>query len=267
MKHRYYPILLLYFFQVACMPEERSPYPSYRGNCRSIIIECLLSTRPAVRFIGNECASGIRKICKSTFSKRNESDHSCRQSHFTDTYFIHSPRFRVYYTIMEARKNLKSAISITLLLDITTIDHKSITASTSIPPAVSIYNCQVAGNEAIIRFYISEKADENYYIYTAEAVHADSILNKEVCYLDYSEFQQEGLTEKSVILPDIGQAEEIIFTLKRITKANYDYQVSLNAANTANQSSITTPVPLKGNLQGALGIFTCYTEDKQTVPL
>ena len=154
-----------------------------------------------------------------------------------------------------------------LFLDITTIDNKSITASTSIPPAVSIYNCQVAGNEAIIRFYISEKADENYYIYTAEAVHADSILNKEVCYLDYSEFQQEGLTEKSVILPDIGQAEEIIFTLKRITKANYDYQVSLNAANTANQSSITTPVPLKGNLQGALGIFTCYTEDKQTVPL
>ena len=98
-------------------------------------------------------------------------------------------------------------------------------------------------------FIFRKKADENYYIYTAEAVHADSILNKEVCYLDYSEFQQEGLTEKSVILPDIGQAEEIIFTLKRITKANYDYQVSLNAANTANQSSITTPVPLKGNLQ------------------
>ena len=167
------------------------------------------------------------------------------------------------YTIMEARKNLKSAISILY----SSILLRSITASTSIPPAVSIYNCQVAGNEAIIRFYISEKADENYYIYTAEAVHADSILNKEVCYLDYSEFQQEGLTEKSVILPDIGQAEEIIFTLKRITKANYDYQVSLNAANTANQSSITTPVPLKGNLQGALGIFTCYTEDKQTVPL
>ena len=212
----------------------------------------LLSTRPAVRFIGNECASGIRRSANRLF-KRNESDHSCRQSHFTDTYFIHSPRFRVYID--------------SLFLDITTIDNKSITASTSIPPAVSIYNCQVAGNEAIIRFYISEKADENYYIYTAEAVHADSILNKEVCYLDYSEFQQEGLTEKSVILPDIGQAEEIIFTLKRITKANYDYQVSLNAANTANQSSITTPVPLKGNLQGALGIFTCYTEDKQTVPL
>ena len=67
--------------------------------------------------------------------------------------------------------------------------------------------------------------------------------------------------------PESGQAEEIIFTLKRITKANYDYQVSLNAANTANQSSITTPVPLKGNLQGALGIFTCYTVEKQTVPL
>ncbi|MCQ4905841.1 hypothetical protein, partial [Odoribacter splanchnicus] len=43
-----------------------------------------------------------------------------------------------------------------LFLDNTTIDNKSITASTSIPPAVSIYNCQEAGNEAIIRYYISE---------------------------------------------------------------------------------------------------------------
>lgn len=44
-----------------------------------------------------------------------------------------------------------------LFLDITTIDNKSITASTSIPPAVSIYNCQVAGNEAIIRFIFRKK--------------------------------------------------------------------------------------------------------------
>ena len=247
MKHRYYPILLLYFFQAACMPEEDLPI-RHTGETPEYFIECYCQPgRPFA--LSATSVLPVSEDLQIDFSKEMKVT-------------IHADKA---ISLIHALYTLPGSDS--LFLDITTIDHKSITASTSIPPAVSIYNCQVAGNEAIIRFYISEKADENYYIYTAEAVHADSILNKEVCYLDYSEFQQEGLTEKSVILPDIGQAEEIIFTLKRITKANYDYQVSLNAANTANQSSITTPVPLKGNLQGALGIFTCYTEDKQTVPL
>lgn len=76
-------------------------------------------------------------------------------------------------------------------------------------PAVSIYNCQVAGNEAIIRFYISEKADENYYIIQQKLSQQIRFSTKKYVIWIYSEFQQEGLTEKSVILPDIGQAEKL----------------------------------------------------------
>ena len=47
MKHRYYPILLLYFFQVACMPEEDLP----------------------IRHTGEVCFR-YPKICKSTFQKK-----------------------------------------------------------------------------------------------------------------------------------------------------------------------------------------------------
>ena len=53
----------------------------------------------------------------------------------------------------------------------------------------------------------------------------------------------------------------------RITKDCYNYQISLNEANSANQGSITTPVPLEGNIEGALGIFTCYTEDTKSITL
>ena len=241
MKHRYYPILLLYFFQAACMPEEDLPI-RHTGETPEYFIECYCQPgRPFA--LSATSVLPVSEDLQIDFSKEMKvtihADKAISLIHALYTL----PGSEFIYNYGSPEKFEVRYID-SLFLDITTIDHKSITASTSIPPAVSIYNCQVAGNEAIIRFYISEKADENYYIYTAEAVHADSILNKEVCYLDYSEF-----------------------TLKRITKANYDYQVSLNAANTANQSSITTPVPLKGNLQGALGIFTCYTEDKQTVPL
>ncbi|WP_155828269.1 hypothetical protein [Butyricimonas synergistica] len=34
----------------------------------------------------------------------------------------------------------------------------------------------------------------------------------------------------------------------------------------ANQGSITTPVPLVGNIQGAMGIFTCYTKCNKFIP-
>ena len=61
MKHRYYPILLLYFFQAACMPEEDLPI-------------------------------------------RHTGETPCRQSHFTDTCFIHSPRFRVYIQLWKPGK-------------------------------------------------------------------------------------------------------------------------------------------------------------------
>lgn len=57
----------------------------------------------------------------------------------------------------------------------------------------------------------------------------------------------------------------VVILLLRITEECYNYQVSLYEANSANQGSITSPVPLIGNIQGALGIFTCYTEDYKFV--
>ncbi len=64
----------------------------------------------------------------------------------------------------------------------------------------------------------------------------------------------------------IGESDGVFITLMRITEACYNYQISLYEANSANQGSITTPVPLVGNIQGALGIFTCYTKSNKYIP-
>lgn len=71
--------------------------------------------------------------------------------------------------------------------------------------------------------------------------------------------------EKTVRCQEIEKAEAIVILLLRITEECYNYQISLYEANSANQGSITSPVPLVGNIQGALGIFTCYTEDYRYV--
>mgnify|MGYP001030345909 CR=1 FL=1 len=188
MKHRYYPILLLYFFQVACMPEEDLPI-RHTGETPEYFIECYCQPgRPFA--LSATSVLPVSEDLQIDFSKEMKvTIHADKAISLIHTLYT-LPGSEFIYNYGSPEKFEVRYID-SLFLDITTIDNKSITASTSIPPAVSIYNCQVARNEAIIRFYISEKADENYYIYTAEAVHADSILNKEVCYLDYSEFQQE----------------------------------------------------------------------------
>ena len=62
MKHRYYPILLLYFFQAACMPEEDLPI-RHTGETPEYFIECYSLYRQRVCF-------RYPKICKSTFQKK-----------------------------------------------------------------------------------------------------------------------------------------------------------------------------------------------------
>ncbi len=68
MKHRYYPILLLYFFQAACMPEEDLPI-RHTGEPRSILSSVTVS--PASRSLYRQrVCFRYPKICKSTFQKK-----------------------------------------------------------------------------------------------------------------------------------------------------------------------------------------------------
>ncbi len=155
----------------------------------------------------------------------------------------------------------------TLYLEIVTDKKEKITAKTTIPDDVAINSYRIDNDGIAIHFYTSTESDQNYYIYGIELQRNDSIFKKEVRFLDYSHYYTSHKIEKKVTASSLAEADKIILSLKRITKANYEYQVSLHGANSANQSSITSPVPLKGNLAGAMGIFTCYTEDKQTITI
>ena len=101
MKHRYYPILLLYFFQAACMPEEDLPI-RHTGETPEYFIECYCQPgRPFA--LSATSVLPVSEDLQIDFSKEMKVT-------------IHADKaislIHALYTIMEARKNLKSAISI-----------------------------------------------------------------------------------------------------------------------------------------------------------
>lgn len=249
-------------FFVSCMPEENLPIRNV-GEIPDYFIECYC--KPGEYFaLAATTVLPVSEDLEIDFTKELSvtifTDQEIKLFHAL--YTLPGSEFIYNYGTEE---RLLSQYLDSLRLIITTPTGEQIKGVTTIPPAISIQNCQLNNDEATISFYTSDSPKDNYYIYSAEAIHNDSIISKEICYLDYSEYTTSQLVQKAVLLSELEKAEKILFSLKRITRENYDYQISLSAANTANQSSITTPVPLKGNLKGALGIFTCYTEDQTVI--
>lgn len=252
-------IVFLFFACISCMPEGNLPIRD-TGQAPEYFIECYCQpghfftlTATSVLPVSENLEIDFSREMSVTIEAGREITlyHSIYTLPGSDFIYNYGSKERLASTGLDS-----------IHLFITTREGKQISASSEVPPGISIYDYRFKDDEATIRFYTSSQPADNYYIFCVEAVSHDSIISKEIRYLDYSEHYSGGLTEKSVMLPATEKAQKIVFSLQRITRANYDYQISLNAANAANQSSIMTPVPLKGNLRGAPGIFTCYTEDR-----
>ena len=254
-------IYLLFPFWYSCMPQEDLPLPNM-GEISDYFIECYCQP-------GQDIILNATRVVPLNGDMRYdfppEMDVFVYTPDKTPLYYIFVNTSQEVTCRYQSEKNLLVTQGDTLYLDITTANRKKITAKTFIPKAVAIYSQNIAGNQASICFYTSTDPHQNYYIYTLEVKKQGEIIAQEVAYLDYSHYRNGELAEKSLSSSQIESATQVILTLKRITKANYNYQISQNAASSAVQGSITNPVPLKGNVHGALGIFTCYTEDQRTL--
>lgn len=264
MKKRFLTWILLIPLWISCMPEEDLPLRS-TGSVPEYFIECYCSPGQSILLTASYVIPVTDNI---QYDFPAEMDVR-----------VYAPnRMMLYYVfdtedINDVQCNYQSADTLeyrgqdTIRLDIVTAGKQKITARSAIPSPVSIHSYNITAGEAAIRFYTSPGQQENYYIYTMETMTGSEILEQEVTYLDYSKYHSGQLVEKSIAGTQLETAERVVLTLKRITKENYDYQISLNGANTAIQGSITNPVPLNGNIDGALGIFTCYSEDQKIVYL
>ncbi|MDR2414933.1 MAG: DUF4249 domain-containing protein, partial [Odoribacteraceae bacterium] len=132
-------------------------------------------------------------------------------------------------------------------------------AGDHITSPVTIDSARLDDNLVTIRFLTSSNPGENYYLYILQPTGGQETLDNRSTLLDYSASPPRSVVERSLPLPAGATGARLV--LRRLTRACHAYQVSLNEANSAQQGSITTPALLDGNINGALGLFTCYTED------
>lgn len=191
-----------------------------------------------------------------------------------DIHVTTNERFKLYHSLFHepgtkfiynyaSNQRLDRNSTDSILLDVTTPDGSQILASTKIPKQVKIDTVLFTENTFKISFATSPDPQQNFYILRAGFMENGELKYQNISYYDNIS-GQETLTH-SFSLKDILPADSVLIDLKRMTQAGYYYQLSLREASDANTDNITSPTPLMGNISGALGIFTCYTNDRRTV--
>ena len=145
-------------------------------------------------------------------------------------------------------------------LHVCTPDNDTITASTTIPEQVHLFNTQFQNNEIKFDFILSAESWHNYYMININAQHIDTLVRKNR-FLDYSDIDFEDTVSFKYNFIANGDLKKLKVVLRRVTRANYDYQISMQNAKDANRDNLVLPSPLAGNLKNATGIFTCFTCD------
>lgn len=144
-------------------------------------------------------------------------------------------------------------------LQVVTPEMDTITASTTIPESIEILNAKKEGDEVSFDFELSERSWHNYFMINVNTVYTDTTFRK-IRFLDYSHISdKDTMRFECVISDDMYGSLELV--ARRLTKDNYDYQISLENAKDANSDHLVLPSSLAGNLNQAIGIFTCYTQD------
>ena len=115
------------------------------------------------------------------------------------------------------------------------------------------------GKEITTYFMSDECEEENYYVLTLSWESEGG--NVRTYFL--SGFEGREQVKQEYPLSDTVTSVNV--SLKRMTEAGYRYQYSLFEAQNAGTESLFAPVELLGNICGAMGIFTCYTEDRARV--
>ncbi|SMO52253.1 protein of unknown function [Saccharicrinis carchari] len=141
-----------------------------------------------------------------------------------------------------------------------TLENDTVLASTTVPAKVNILNPRKDNNEISFDFTLSPQSIHNYYMLNISLQQADTVYRKNR-FLDYGHLNTKDTVTFSYDISHYGDSEKISVVLRRITKANYDYQISLQNAKDANRDNLVLPSPLAGNLKNATGIFTCFTCD------
>lgn len=156
-------------------------------------------------------------------------------------------------------KRLDAELVDTLRLEAVGPGGEAIYAETAIPKAVEIDSVTWKGKEIATYFTTDEQEEANYYVLSL------AWQTEKWNVRDYFLRGYEGRKQVRQVCLMSDTATVVSVSLKRMTEAGYRYQYSMMEAQTSGDESLFAPVELLGNIEGAMGVFTCYTEDKMQV--
>ena len=164
-----------------------------------------------------------------------------------DTYFLYN---------YSSTERLHSQPGDTLLLDIKTPEQKHFSASTVVPKPIHLDSVAYRNDRLYIYFTPDAEVENNYYVIAVNWLTDE--WHPALFFLKGHTTTQQVCHIANIKQKDL---QEIQVSLKRMTAEGYNYQYTCNEERRASEDSFIAPVKLEGNIQGALGIFTCYTED------
>lgn len=187
-----------------------------------------------------------------------------------DVYVVAEERIKLFQSLFSkpdskfiynyaTNRRLSRELTDTIFLEIVSPGGEKISGWTEIPDEVKIDTVMISGSSISTSFYTSSDVRQNYFILTTQIMIGGKVKDRSVYYL--GNYTGEQMIEKKQKIEILQEADRVVVNLKRVTETCYKYQLSLHQSGSSNQDNITSPVPLMGNLAGAMGIFTCYTED------
>ncbi len=143
-------------------------------------------------------------------------------------------------------------------LVIVTDEGDTITSVTKTVSQVEIldYNVQ----DEMVEITHTNGRDSGYYMLSTEKFQGNKLISSNSVFFDYSNIHLPKI--KSVIINDYISYSLLVIKVFHITKENYEFQKSSQAAYVANIDPFSVPTRIDSNINGGVGVFTYYTSDE-----
>ncbi len=254
-------ILILPIITLSCQPEnsldinELSDPPEYFVECFCKPGDLYQLTATRVTRMSDDFIWDLSIPFKTYIT--DSTSHELYQGVFYDDYS---------HFIYNYASPLKVPVDFTdsLYLRIISPTGDTIRGKTHVVSQTKISNYNLKNNDIEISFNIDPSVDKRHYIINVENWKEGGIINSEKLFSNFGTSDKESETVNITSSTDVQELDSIRIKVFHVTGENYNYQISLNDAIKSNENNITQPAPLKGNLNGSLGIFTYYTEDIAT---
>ncbi len=151
-----------------------------------------------------------------------------------------------------------------LQLRVVTEDGAIYTATSTVPDPVEIAVATLDQNCAVVEFDSSADPSQNYYSLTTSIRTAEGETIRIRTTLYNPEPNERLLYQREVEYMEGGSVEILLL---RLNFEGYRYLYTIVENDQTLDSNLMSGVPLKGNIEGAVGVFTAYTSEQITLDM